>query len=227
MRHAVPPTRTLACLAVALALALAGCGDKSEGVARRADGSAMDPLPTPEGARGSVTGMPAEPGPGQPEDNASLVDPDAIVMDDGSTDAGGDVALDGQDDATATEEPSAGDAVEAVQRYYDAIQSHDFAGAYALWGDGGRASGQSADQFAAGFADTANVVVTVDAPVHIEGAMGSRFVEIPVAVEATARDGRVRRYVGAYTLQRSVVEGATPDQRSWRIASADLRELTQ
>jgi hypothetical protein len=63
--------------------------------------------------------------------------------------------------------------------------------------------------------------------VRVEGAAGSRFVEVPVGVEATTRDGKVRRYVGAYTMQRSVVDGATPEQRAWRIASADLRELTQ
>jgi hypothetical protein len=69
--------------------------------------------------------------------------------------------------------------------------------------------------------------VTLDAPARMEGAMGSRYIEVPVAVEATARDGSVRRYVGAYTLRRAVVDGATPEQRAWHIASADLRELTQ
>ena len=57
--------------------------------------------------------------------------------------------------------------------------------------------------------------------------MGSRYIEVPVSVEATSRDGKVRRFVGAYTLRRSVVDGATPEQRAWRIASADLRELAQ
>jgi hypothetical protein len=70
--------------------------------------------------------------------------------------------------------------------------------------------------------------VTLDAPARLEGAMGSRYIEVPVSVEATARDGSVRRSVGAYTLRRSAWSMvATPDQRAWRIASADLRELAQ
>ena len=115
----------------------------------------------------------------------------------------------------------------AIQAYYAALQSKDFATAYALWGDGGRASGQTPEQFAAGFADDTSLVVTPDAPTRMEGAAGSRYVEVPVAVEITAADGRVRRYVGAYTLQRSVVDGATDAQRAWHIASADLRELKE
>ena len=46
-----------------------------------------------------------------------------------------------------------------------------------------------------------------------------------MALAATQDDGSQRKYVGAYTLRRAVVEGATPEQRAWRIASADLREV--
>ncbi|NUS59982.1 MAG: hypothetical protein HOQ01_03450 [Lysobacter sp.] len=221
--------RCFACLAIAGVLTMAGCGGKdADGVARRADGSAMDPLPTPEGARGSVTGMPDKPGPGQQLASNATAD-DAIEIDDIALDEDGDGQPDTDADETtgADNEPSTGDAALAIQRYYDAIGAQDFASAYALWSDGGRASGQTPEQFAAGFADTANVVVTVDVPARVEGAAGSRIVEVPVAVESTARDGRVRRFVGQYTMRRSVVDGATPDQREWRIASADLRELTQ
>ena len=217
--------------ALLIAAALAACGgDDKAGVAKRADGSTLDGLPTPEGARGSVTGMPDAPGPGQqPAEGTTTISPDAYTgVDDALDDeAGGldeDVALD-EDDGSA--EPSSQDAVDAVQQYYGAIESGDFASAYALWADGGRASGQTPEQFAAGFADTAQIVVTPDAPARMEGAMGSRYIEVPVAVEATSRDGRVRRFVGAYTLRRSVVDGATEEQKQWRIASADLRELTQ
>ena len=220
----MPRVRLPSLLLLAL-FAIAGCGDKHEGVARRADGSAMDPLPTPEGARGSVTGMPAAPGPGQPEDNASLADEEDIAIDESAL---ADSEEDANDaDGTSDVEPTSNDAVQAIQRYYEAIRSHDYPGAYALWSDGGRASGQTPEQFAAGFAQTRDVVVTLDAPARVEGAVGSRYIEVPVAVEATARDGTVRRYVGAYTLRRSVVDGATPEQRAWRIASADLRELAQ
>lgn len=217
------PARLLAALALAGMLLIAGCGDDTEGAARRADGSAMDPLPAPEGVRGSITDMPDKPGPGQPDGNGTFADPMAA-------DVEGDIVLgdDADDpDAEAPGEPTTGDAAEAIQRYYESIRTHDYASAYLLWGDGGRASGQTPEQFAAGFADAQEILVTVDAPARMQGAMGSRYVEVPVAVETTGGDGRVRRYVGAYTLQRSVADGATPEQRAWHIAEADLRELAQ
>ena len=230
MRLPAPSSIPLRLTALLLcACALAACGDRDGEAARNADGSGVESLPTPEGTRGSVTGMPDAPGPGQvaidgsvaPEDEFALADetnPETGLGEDGE-DAGDPEASNG--------EPSAGDAVEVVSQYYAALQEHDFGSAYALWSDDGRASGQTPDQFAAGFATTADIVATVDAPVRMEGAVGSRYIEVPVAVEATGADGRVRRYVGAYVLRRSVVDGASEEQRAWRIASADLRELAE
>jgi hypothetical protein len=218
-----------------LAVLLAACGGDDTGrAARRADGTTMDPLPAPAGVQGSVTGMPEAPGPGQPADNASLsTDAIAAIDEFGEPiiiDEEPDLLAEGEaetatDDANA--EPTSEDAVAALQRYYAAIAARDFGTAYALWAEGGRASGQTPDQFAAGFADTVHLAPLFDAPVRVEGAVGSRYIEVPVAVESTSADGRVRRFVGAYVLRRSVVDGATDDQRAWRIASADLRELTQ
>jgi hypothetical protein len=207
------------------ACALAACGDRDGKAARNADGTQAEALPTPEGTRGSVTGMPDAPGPGQVAMDEEIPPEDELAVDESNPEAG--LGEDGDDPDATPGEPSAGDAVEVVSQYYAALQEHDFGSAYALWGDGGRASGQTPDQFAAGFATTADIVATVDAPVRMEGAVGSRYVEVPVAVEATGADGRVRRYVGAYVLRRSVVDGATEEQRAWRIASADLRELAE
>lgn len=207
------------------ACALAACGDRDGKAARNADGTPAEALPTPEGTRGSVTGMPDAPGPGQVAMDEAIPPEDELAVDETNPEAG--LGEDGDDPDAMSGEPSAGDAVEVVSQYYAALQEHDFGSAYALWSDGGRASGQTPDQFAAGFATTADIVATVDAPVRMEGAVGSRYVEVPVAVEATGTDGRVRRYVGAYVLRRSVVDGATEEQRAWRIASADLRELAE
>jgi hypothetical protein len=128
-------------------------------------------------------------------------------------------------EAVATTEPTAEDAVAVVRDYYGAINSGDFGRAYALWSDGGNASGQSPQQFAAGFADTTGISVEMQPPGNVRAAAGSRYVEVPVAVVATQRDGSQRRFVGAYTLRRSVADGATPEQRAWRIGSADIREV--
>jgi len=84
------PALVLACLLTACLLAGCGGNDK-EGVARRADGSTLDALPTPERARGSVTGMPDTPGPGQPADSASA-SLDAIADADVGVDLDGDAS---------------------------------------------------------------------------------------------------------------------------------------
>ncbi|HEY1141856.1 MAG TPA: hypothetical protein VGE88_16880, partial [Lysobacter sp.] len=74
--------------------------------------------------------------------------------------------------------------------------------------------------------DTTGVSVEIMAPGRVDAAAGSRYVEVPVALTATHADGRQQRFVGAYTLRRAVVDGATADQRAWRIGTADLREVT-
>ena len=125
----------------------------------------------------------------------------------------------------AAPEPTPADAASVVSAYYAAIAAGQYPRAYALWSGGGQASGQSAQQFAGGFSDTASVSVAVGAPGRVDAAAGSRYIEIPVTVTATRTDGSVHRYAGTYTLRRAVVDGATAEQRAWRIASADLREI--
>ena len=112
-----------------------------------------------------------------------------------------------------------------VRDYYAAINAHDYTHAYALWSDGGRSSGQTPQQFADGFVDTTNVSVRTDAPGRIDAAAGSRYIEVPVTIDASQRDGSVRSYIGSYTLRRAVVDGASAEQRAWRIASAQLHEV--
>ena len=112
-----------------------------------------------------------------------------------------------------------------IRSYYEAINSGDFDRAYALWSDGGRSSGKSPQQFATGFADTTGVSVEMQAPGDVDAAAGSRYIEVPVTITATHRDGSQHRFTGKYVLRRAVVDGATPEQRQWRIASADLGEV--
>ncbi|MEO6263957.1 MAG: hypothetical protein ABIO58_03170 [Luteimonas sp.] len=230
------------------ALTLAACGgnrntDSNGKIAANGDAA----LPKPEAAGGSVTGMPDKPGPGQvgppvpgtPADET--LPPDTPIASDGSIvapplDGGG---MPGEveppspgysetvpdDLPTPPGEPTPQDAVATVRNYYAAIDAHNYARAWTLWSDGGRASGQTPQQFADGFANTTEVVVRTDAPGRVDPAAGSRYIEVPVAISATQRDGSVRRYAGTYTLRRAVVDGATAEQRAWRIASADLREV--
>ncbi len=127
------------------------------------------------------------------------------------------------DDVTSPRTASSADsAVGALREYYTAINAGAYQDAYRLWASGGQASGQSLQQFSEGFAETESSTVIPGSPGRIEGAAGSRFIEIPAVVRGVLRTGEQQCFEGSYTLVRSVVDGATPDQRNWRIYSAAL-----
>jgi hypothetical protein len=199
-------------------------------------------LPKPEATGGSITGMPDRPGPslaGASAGSLAATRPsDATMANDGNVvapSADGNMPGDGLappgTETTANlslaEEPTPQDAVAVVRDYYAAIDDHNYAHAWALWSDGGRTSGQTPQQFADGFANTSKVAVQIDVPGRMDAAAGSRYIEVPVAIDATQRDGSVRSYSGSYTMRRAAVDGATADQRAWRIASAKLHEVNQ
>jgi hypothetical protein len=197
------------------------CGDRKDQGATTTK-AATEQLPAPGGTSGGgVTGMPDRPGPGPVGPPVAEVPeaPDVPLDENGNpvlTEAPGDVAA---------AEPTPEDAVAVIRNYYEAINSGDFDRAYALWSDNGRSSGKSPQQFAAGFADTTGVSVEMHSPGNVDAAAGSRYIAVPVTITATQRDGSQRRFAGKYVLRRAVVDGATPEQRQWRIASADLGEL--
>lgn len=141
----------------------------------------------------------------------SAVDPDAAPADDTA--------------APPADSTGAAAAVDVLRRYYALIDDGELGSAYALWSGEGSASGQSYDEFTRGYEDTDRVRAVIGEPGRIEGAAGSRYIEIPVRLEASTRDGAVQRFEGTYTLRRSVVDGATPLQRRWRISSADMRAV--
>ena len=216
------PLLPLVAVALSLILALPGC--ERESAAAGTEGEAGDDiaLPRPDAGAGSVTGMPDEPGPGAigpptAADTGSVDDPE-IVFDGEATDPASVDVVPG--------EPSTADAVAVLRDYYAAIAARDYARAHAMWSDDGRASGQTLEQFANGFANTASVVAEPGEPGRVEPAAGSRYIEVPVSITATRDDGSVHRYLGNYTLRRAVVDGASAAQRAWRIASADIREVT-
>ena len=236
--HALPSM--LLCSAVLL---LPACGHKPAGAdatdAGATDAQADVALPKPDATGRAVTGMPTTPGPRPvgpalvaPPESTSAAEADIVAGDvagDAGTSTVGDSgnAVGPTDVPAGNGEPDAQDAVAVVRDYYSAIEQHDYAHAWSLWSDGGRSSGQTAQQFADGFANTAHVVVQAGAPGRLDAAAGSRYIEIPVTVEAAQRDGSVRRYTGSYTLRRAVVDGASADQRAWRIASANLHAQAQ
>lgn len=228
---------TLLTVALIATLSLAACGGKQPAPGDAAQDAAGRTLPAPEGAaRGGITGMPDRPGPGQV--GAPPQTP-PLLLDENGNPLPATAETPPPADATATpapadngavpvaSEPGSDDAVAVVRDYYAAINARNFDHAYALWSDGGRASGQDARQFADGFAQTAGVSIELGPPGPVDAGAGQRHIEIPLAIAATQRDGSQRRYVGAYVLRRAVVDGASAEQRAWRIGSADIREVKQ
>lgn len=118
----------------------------------------------------------------------------------------------------ATVAASTEGAVAAVRAYYDALRAGDVARAYASWSDGGRASGRSPEQFAAGARAQAIQSVSVGEPARSGGA---GQVEVPVTVTSRGADGREVREVGSFVMRASPGGAGA----SWRIAAAELREL--
>ncbi|HEX2167969.1 MAG TPA: hypothetical protein VHG09_12115 [Longimicrobiales bacterium] len=156
------------------------------------------------------------------------VSPGGVSPGEPSADDDGDVAPPSAPpaDGSPPAEPSAAGDIEAalaaIEQYYAAIDAGDYRRAYALWSDDGAASGQSFEEFSAGFAGTSSVHVEVGEPGRIGAAAGSRFVTVPVTIHADGPAG-AQTFSGTYTLRRSVVDGASAAQRSWRIHSADIR----
>ncbi len=128
-----------------------------------------------------------------------------------------------QPDATADSLGPAG-AVAVIRRYYDAINQGHYRRAFLLWENDGSASGQTLEAFRKGYSGTRSVIATIGTPGRIEGAAGSRYIDIPIFLKATTRTGETQYFTGKYVLRRVVVDGATHEQRRWHIYSASISQ---
>jgi len=121
-------------------------------------------------------------------------------------------------------ETSAQGAANVVQTYYALIESGKYADAWRLWADGGRASGMSAEAFAASFGKYRDYHAQIGAPGRIEGAAGSAYVEIPVQPYGRLQSGEEFHMAGPLRLKRcNDVPGCTEEQRKWRIVESGIR----
>jgi len=134
-----------------------------------------------------------------------------------------DAAPDDADDMTIDD--SAQGAAAVIRHYYADLDRGDFRAAYGRWGNDGKDSKQSFDDFKRGFAETATTSVDVGAPGDGEGAAGSIYITVPVTVHARLKDGTAQRFSGDYVLRRvNDVPGSTQAQRRWHIHSAELKK---
>lgn len=76
-------------------------------------------------------------------------------------------------------------------------------------------------QCTASFAGVKRYTATVGAPGAVEGAAGSLYVIVPVAVTGEKADGAPIHIRGVVTLRRvNDVPGSTAEQRQWHISAA-------
>ena len=122
-------------------------------------------------------------------------------------------------------EDSAQGAANVVQTYYALLGGRAFDKAWALWSDGGKASGQATPAaFAASFDRYAQYNAQVGGPGAIEGAAGSLYVTVPVVIYGRLKTGAEVHETGHATLRRvNDVPGSTPEQRRWHIAKIETR----
>lgn len=119
---------------------------------------------------------------------------------------------------------SAQGAANVVQTYYALIGAKKYAEARNLWSDGGKASGQTAQAFAAGFDKYESYNAEIGAPGDIEGAAGSLYVEVPVVIYGRLKTGEAVHMMGDMRLRRvNNVPGSSDEQRRWHIAEAALK----
>jgi hypothetical protein len=115
-------------------------------------------------------------------------------------------------------ETSAQGAANVVQTYFALIAERRYADAQRLRRDDGDAAA-----FAAAYAAYADYHAEVGAPGEIEGAAGSSYVEVPVAVYGRRRNGAPFRERGTMILRRvNDVDGSTAEQRRWHIERSEV-----
>ena len=231
-------------LVLGAVLSVAGCKEKNGPVTPEASAvagghSSALPSPTANGSTGSVTGTPTGQAPLSlppvtyiPAPTASATTPASTpvatnaasststpTVTNTST-AGPVTAVIGIDSAS---EPTVADAKRVIEDYYAAVNRGAYDSAFRMWADNGLASGKTLQRFTDGYADTSSVSINIGDPGPIDAGAGQRHIVIPVRVIARQRDQSTKTYSGTYTLGRTVVDGASAEQKSWRIQSADIR----
>lgn len=197
-RRFAPLGRFLVTGSAVAALLLVGCSDEDADPTASATATATDTgvptaTPFPTGTGSTSTATP---------DGSSTAEPTSTAEDG---------------------EQTAEDAVAVLDAYFSAIGTSDYETAYQLWRNGGEASGQTYDEFVEGFAETASISWEIGEPGRIDAGAGQRYIEIPVRVVARTTAGEEQAFEGSYVLHHTAnIDGATPEQLTWHINSADI-----
>jgi Protein of unknown function (DUF1176) len=111
------------------------------------------------------------------------------------------------------------DAAALVRSLYNAVNRKEYARA---WDYFSSAPAKDFDAYQKGYADTASVTVYTGS-VSAEGAAGSVFYQVPVAIRAIDQAGKGKVFAGCYTIRAVNAQIQDPPFRALRIESAKLK----
>lgn len=122
-------------------------------------------------------------------------------------------------DAAVPDPDSAEAAAETLETYYAMLADHNYAAAYQLWGHGGEDSGMTAEAFANSFAKYATYFGEIGKPGEVDAGMSQRWVEIPVTITGTMKDGSAFRMEGPVILHHIAreMDGVSEADKNWHI----------
>jgi hypothetical protein len=127
-----------------------------------------------------------------------------------------------QDELPYVDDRSSPEAV--VTSFYNAINRGEFARAYSYYQEGEGVGDYN--EFVTGYADTVHVEVTTRAATS-EGAAGSIYYTLPVAIDARETDGRHAGFAGCYTLRLVNPQLQEPPFRPLHIVSGTLHAVPE
>ncbi|WP_192178928.1 DUF1176 domain-containing protein [Mesorhizobium amorphae] len=115
------------------------------------------------------------------------------------------------------------DAAAVIRSLYSAINRHEFARAWDYYGDTKPA--KDFDTFVKGYDGTDKVDVKTGAA-SSDGAAGSIFYNVPVAIQATDKNGEAKVFAGCYTLRQVNAQVQEPPFRPILIDKGALKPST-
>ena len=116
------------------------------------------------------------------------------------------------------------DAASVVSSLYNAITRHEYARAWGYFGETKPA--EDFDAFAKGFDNTDHVEVQTGG-IAEEGAAGSVYFTVPVAIKAVATDGKETVFSGCYTLRQVNGQLQEPPFNPIHIEKGELKPSTE